>query len=205
MWIVSFLIAPLRFCLVACSRMCPPHVDGDYRGDVVRAAALLFAMAWTAIAGSARPGGETLFKQCEFKAAARVFEHALIREPGSARLHFWLGKSYARLAEVSSPLSAPRNARRARAHLEAAVQLDPHNREFLMELFEFYADSPTWFDRGLCRATALLERFGPDDGGPGTPSRILAESRKEYSGPEWAFRKGILRLSAAPGYSVPLR
>ena len=171
----------------------------------MRAVALLFAMAWTAMAGSPPAGGEDLFRKCEFKAAARVFEHALISEPENARLHFWLGKSYARLAEVSSPLSAPRNARRARAHLEAAVRLDPHNREFLIELLEFYADSPEWFDRGLGRADALLERFGPDDGGPGTPSRTLAESREEHSGPEWAFRKGILRLSAAPGYSVPLR
>ena len=176
----------------------------ERRWPGARAAAVLFAMAWTAIAGSPRTSGEALFQQCEFKKAARVFERALAGDPGNARLHFWLGKSYARLAEVSSPLSAPRNARKAESHLETAVRLDPHCREFLMELLEFYTESPEWFDRGLRRATALLERFDPDDGGPGSPSRLVAEARKEYSGPEWPVRKGILRLSAALGYLAPV-
>ena len=34
------------------------------------------------------------------------------------RLHFWLGRSYARMAEVSDPFSARRNARKAQAHLQ---------------------------------------------------------------------------------------
>lgn len=174
------------------------------RGRELRASAMLFAMAWTAIAGSPRTGGEALFEQCEFKKAARFFERALASDPRNARLHFWLGKSYARLAELSSPLSAPRNARKGQAHLEAAVRLDPHCRECLMELIEFYAESPEWFDGGLRRATALLERFDPDDRGPGSPSRLLADTYKEYSGPEWPVRKGILRLSAAIGYLAPL-
>jgi len=109
------------------------------------------------------------------------------------------------MAEVSSLLSAHRNGRKAQVHLEAAVQLDPENREFRKELFEFYVDSPEWFDGGLDRAMAILERLGPDDGGPGTPSRIVAESRKEYSGLGWALRKGILRVGAMVGYLVPQR
>ncbi len=87
--------------------------------------------------------------------------HALTNEPGNARLHFWLGKSYARMAEVSSVLSARRNARKAQVYLETAVQLDPDNREFWNELFEFYVDSPEWFDGGLDGAMAMLERLGP--------------------------------------------
>ena len=168
-------------------------------------AAILLTMAWAALAGSLERDGQALFQDCEFKAAAHAFEQALTNDAASAPLHFWLGKSYARLAEVSSPLSARKNARKAQAHLEAAVRLDPDNREFLMELFEFYADSPEWFEGGLRRATAILERLGPDDGGPATPSRIVAESRKEYSGPGWALRKPIVRFSAAVGYFVPNR
>ena len=166
-------------------------------------AAILLTVAWTALAGSLETDGQALFQDCEFKAAAHAFEQALTNDAGSAPLHFWLGKSYARLAEVSSPLSARKNARKAQAHLEAAVRLD--NREFLMELFEFYVDSPEWFEGRLRRATAILARLGPDDGGPATPSRIVAESRKEYSGPGWAPRKPIVRFSAAVGYFVPNR
>ena len=85
---------------------------------MLRIAAILLAIAWAAVAGSLPMDGEALFRQCEFKAAAHAFEHALTNQPGNARIHFWLRKSYARMAEVSGPLSARRNARKARAHLE---------------------------------------------------------------------------------------
>jgi len=170
-----------------------------------RITAALFAMASAALAGSFPAEGEALFRECDFMAAVRSFERAVTKEPGNARLHFWLGKSYARMAEVSGPFSTRKNARKAQAHLETAARLDPGNREFLMELFELYVDSPEYFDGGLSRAIAMLERLGPDDGGPGSPSRIVADARKQYSGPEWAVRKSILRVSSAIGYVVPQR
>jgi tetratricopeptide (TPR) repeat protein len=168
-----------------------------------RATVVLFALVSAAVAASFPSDGEDLFRECEFKAAAHAFEQRLTKEPGNARLYFWLGKSYARMAEVSGPFSARKNARKAQAHLETAARLDPGNREFLMELFELYVDSPEYFDGGLNSATAMLERLGPDDGGPGTPSRIVADARKQYSGATWAMRKGILRVSSAVGYVVP--
>jgi hypothetical protein len=60
---------------------------------MARAAAVLLALAWAAVAGSFPGDGEALFRECEFKAAVHSFEHALTKEPGDARLHFWLGKS----------------------------------------------------------------------------------------------------------------
>jgi phage terminase large subunit-like protein len=106
-----------------------------------RATVVLFAWMWAAVAASFSMEGEALFRACEFK-AAYSFEHALTKEPGNALLHFWLGKSYARMAEASGPFSARRNARRAQAHLETAIRLDPRNRELLMELFELYGTLP---------------------------------------------------------------
>jgi tetratricopeptide (TPR) repeat protein len=170
---------------------------------VGRATTLLFAIAWSAIAGSPATDGEALFRECEFKAAAHAFERALSAEPSSARLHFWLGKSYARLSEISSLLSARRNARKAQGHLETAARLDPGNREFLRELFEFYVDSPEYFEGGLRRAEAVAERLGPDDGGPGSPSRILADARKEYSGAGWFLRRSVLRPAGLAGHLAP--
>jgi len=172
---------------------------------VARTAFLLLAIAYAAAATSSQTAGEALFRDCEFKAAAHVFESALRDEPDNARFHFWLGNSYARMAEVASPCSAPRNARKARVHLEAAVRLDPKNGDFRNELFEFYVDSPEWFDGGLDHAAQMLEWFGPDDGGPGTRSRKLAESRSDHRGAGWGYRKGILRISAALGYAAPIR
>ena len=53
-----------------------------------RATAVLFALAWAAVAASFPADGEALFRECEFKAAAHSFERALTKEPGNARLHF---------------------------------------------------------------------------------------------------------------------
>jgi tetratricopeptide (TPR) repeat protein len=171
---------------------------------MLRTAVVLLAISYAAPAATLQKDGEALFQDCEFKAAARVFEHALASEPGSAPLHFWLGKSYERMAEVASPFFARRNARKAQLHLETAVRIDPRNREFLRELFDFYVDSPEWFDGGLARAREIIERLGPDEDAA-TLNMMVAQSRQEYSGREWVLGKGILRVSSAAGYLVPQR
>jgi tetratricopeptide (TPR) repeat protein len=170
---------------------------------MVRTAGILLALSCVATGAALQKDGEALFEQCEFKAAARTFEHALAGEPESARLHFWLGKSYERMAEIASPFFARRNARKAQFHLEAAVRRDPGNREYLRELFDLYVDSPEWFDGGLARARQILDRLGPEDEDMDTLNTMVAQSRKEFSGPGWVLGKGILRISSAAGYLVP--
>jgi hypothetical protein len=93
------------------------------------------------------------------------------------------------LADVSSPLSAPKNARRARRNLEEAVKRDPQNHEYLLELFDFYVDSPEWFHGGLQRAAALLERIRPAESDPESWVREIADSWKEHSGTGWWIRE----------------
>jgi len=156
-----------------------------------------------AITQTARDG-RSLFVACEFQEAARTFERSLADQPQSAFLHYWLGKSYARLAEVSSPLSAPKNARKARRNLERAVQLDPENQEYLQELFEFYLDSPEWFHGGLNRAATLQERISQQSDIEHWKEK-LAAARKEYSGPAWWTRRAILCTSGAIGSVIPSR
>jgi hypothetical protein len=51
---------------------------------MLRIAAILLAIAWAAVAGSLPMDGEALFRQCEFKAAAHAFEHALTNQPQRA-------------------------------------------------------------------------------------------------------------------------
>ena len=180
MWVVWSLGGLVGICLVLSFFEKAPGSSKQIKEEVLTWGAPLLFIS-DRVGGRSRiasADGEALFRDCEFKAAAHAFEQALTNEPGNARLHFWLGKSYARMAEVSSLLSARRNARKAQAHLETAAQLDPGNREFWKELFEFYVDSPEYFDGGLNRAMAVLERLGPDDGGPGTPSRIVADRER---------------------------
>jgi len=169
------------------------------------------AAAGLAASGPAKPeaaadwerDGRSLFLACEFKQSARVFENALAQHPDNARLHYWLGKSYARLAEVSGLLSASKNARKAQYHLELAVRIDPRNDEYVRELFDFYLNSPEWFGGGLTRAAALLERIDPDDPGADAPRQQLADSRKEHSGAGWWMQWAVLRTSGTMGYLIP--
>ena len=142
---------------------------------------------------------------CGFKRVARVFERALSEQPNNARLYYWLGKSYARLADVSGPLFALRNARRARRNLEEAFQRDPQNHEYLLELFDFYVDSPEWFHGGLERAAALLELIRTADSDLEPSLMEIADSRKEHSGPRWWMRRAVLWTSGTIGYIVPER
>ena len=149
--------------------------------------------------------GRSLFLACEFKEAARTFEHGLADQPESAFLYYWAGKSYARLAEVSSSFSAPKNAHKARRNLERAVQLDPDNREYLQELFEFYLESPGWFRGGLNRAAALQERVSHQQSANEHWKEKLAAARHEYGGPAWWETKAILCTYGAVGSVIPSR
>jgi tetratricopeptide (TPR) repeat protein len=149
--------------------------------------------------------GRFHFLACEFKQAAHAFENGVAERPEDAELRYWLGKAYARLAELSGPLSAKKNARRAQRSLEQAVKLDPRNEKYLLELFDFYVDSPEWFGGGLERAAALLERMGPEAFGAEERMEELAASRKEHSGVGWWMRLAVLRTSGAVGYLAPQR
>jgi tetratricopeptide (TPR) repeat protein len=175
-------------------------------------------LAMSAALGGAAPGpqsaeiaaqwaqdGRFHFLACEFKEAAHAFENSVAEQSENAEWRYWLGKTYARLAEVSGPLTASKNARRAQRNLEQAVKLDPQNQKYLGELFDFYVDSPEWFHGGLERAAALLERLSPE--APDTQDRLaeLTESRKEHSGVGWWMRAAVLRTSGAVGYLVPQR
>jgi tetratricopeptide (TPR) repeat protein len=134
--------------------------------------------------------GRARFEICEFKDAARDFTRALRYQPEDASLYHWLGKSYARMAEISSPLHASRDARNARVNLERAVDLDPRNHEYLRELFDFYLVSPEWFSGGLGKAANLVERIEPDDPGAQAFLReLVAGAHQEYSGTYWRMRQ----------------
>jgi tetratricopeptide (TPR) repeat protein len=147
--------------------------------------------------------GRSLFLACEFKQSARVFEKAVAKQPDRAVLHYWLGKSYARLSEVSSLLSASKNAHKARRSLERAVEMDPQNNEYLGELVDLYLNSPEWFSGGLERAAALLAHSNTQESGMEPRLQQLAFSRKAHSGAGWWIERAILRTSGALGYIVP--
>lgn len=103
----------------------------------------------------------SLFFACQFLHVVQTFERALALVPANAKLSFWLGKSYARLAEPSCPLSAQWNARTALRHLQQAVGSDPQNGEYPAELFLFPVTSPVWSRGGIERGEVIAATRHP--------------------------------------------
>lgn len=148
--------------------------------------------------------GRNHYLRCEFKDAARAFTKALQYRPKDSHIYHWLGKSYARMAEVASLLHASRDARKARLNLERAVELDPHNQEYLRTLFDFYLDSPEWLGGGLDKADLLVERIAPDDSGAQAFLRqLVANARQECSSPDWRIGQAMVWPSVPLGRIAP--
>jgi tetratricopeptide (TPR) repeat protein len=148
--------------------------------------------------------GRSRFAECEFKDAARAFKKALQFRPEDASLYYWLGKSSARMAEVAGPLRAAHHARDAQRNLERAVELEPGNREYARELFDFYLDSPEWVGGGLRRAALLVDKIAPDD--PGEHALLqwrLNEAREDYHGPDWHLSQANQLPATVLGRIVP--
>ena len=151
-----------------------------------------------------RQAGLTRFEHCDFGAAARAFAKALQYLPKDARLHHWLGKSYAHLAEITNPLRASKDAHKAQVSLEKAVELDPHNQEYLRVLFDFYLDSPEWFNGGLDRASLLIEKMEPENpAGQKFLRELVAGARQEHRGVDWRLRQLTLVPSRELGRITP--
>lgn len=74
--------------------------------------------------------------------AQRHFERALKAQEGSAVYHFWLARALGEQAERANLLRQASLARRTRAHLERAVQLDPENLDARAGLMQFHQRAP---------------------------------------------------------------
>src|ERR1700676_2581687 len=84
--------------------------------------------------------GQCHFMQGDYKKATEAFEKALLMAPRSSELHRWLGNAYGRRAETGNVFTAAGNARKARQYFEQAADLDPGNREAVVDLFEYYLE-----------------------------------------------------------------
>ena len=169
--------------------------------------ALSITVASGGIAPKADPGqwqkkGYDLFERCAFKQAAGTFQQGVMRYPESAVLHYWLGKSYVRLAELST-FGAARNARKARGSLEKAVLLDPSNEDYVRELFDLYVDFPEFFDHGLDRAADLIGSVGSEESRQEMLMR-LDVSRHEHVSLEGRVRAVTVWTVSGFGYAAPL-
>lgn len=136
--------------------------------------------------------GRDYFMLGDYKKASEAFERALTAEPANSEYALWLGRSYGRRAETSSPLFAPKYASKARGYFERAVALDPKNEEALSDLFDYYLEAPGFLGGGYDKAEQIAKRMADRNPAEGHLAQAkLAERRKEFDTAEEQIRRAV--------------
>ena len=140
--------------------------------------------------------GRNYYMQSDYKKATEALEHAFAADPRNADYALWLGRSFGRRAETSSPFTAPGHASKARQYFERSVQLNPNNLDALSDLLEYYLEAPGFLGGGMDKAQAAaaqIAKVSPPDGD--MAQARIAERSKQYSTAEEHLRRAI---DAAP-------
>jgi len=136
--------------------------------------------------------GQDFFMLGDYKKATDAFEKALALEPSNSVYAHWVGRSFGRRAETSSPFTAPANASKARQYFERAVALDPSNEEAMNDLFDFYLEAPGFLGGGYDRAEQLAKRIAQQNEAEGHFALAqLADKRKQFDTAEEQLRRAM--------------
>jgi tetratricopeptide (TPR) repeat protein len=136
--------------------------------------------------------GQNYFMTGEYKKATEVLEKAVAAEQRNSEYVDWLGRSYARRAEVASPFTAFGQAVKARQYFEKAVALDPKNIDALNDLLDYELEAPGFLGGGLDRAKATVAAISQVDPAEGSWAQAkLDEKRKEWSSAEEHLREAV--------------
>lgn len=123
----------------------------------------LTCSAQAAELASSFAAGRTDYTAGEFKKAAMHFQQAVKADPSDAEAHFWLGKSYAVLADIAAPFNSAGSSRKARRHLATAVELAPGHPEYRRELMNLLLDSADYSRSAFHEAERLLAAMPKSD------------------------------------------
>ena len=136
--------------------------------------------------------GQSYFMDGEYRKSVDALERAASLAPNDSDIQTWLGRAYGRRAETSFALQAIGFASKSRQAFEKAVKLDPHNREALNDLFEFYVEAPGFIGGGIDKAKSLLPAIAQDD-----PAEIyfararIAEKKDQLGDAEAQLRRAV--------------
>jgi tetratricopeptide (TPR) repeat protein len=136
--------------------------------------------------------GRDHFMLGDYKQAAQAFERASSLEPANSEYADWLGRSYGRRAETSTPFFAPKYAAKARTYLEKAVALDPHSDQALRDLFDYYLEAPGFLAGGFDKAEEIAKRIAARNPGEGQLAEArLADRRRQFDSIDEQLRRVI--------------
>lgn len=144
--------------------------------------------------------GKSFFMLGNFKKAVHFFEKLVTINPMSVVDFHWLGRAWARRAEISNPVSAPGYSAKARRSLERASELDPKNVAVLKDLLDQNLEA-----KNLDKAKSLAERIGALQAEEGRVARTrVIERSRELRTPEEQLRIWIDQIPRQLGRAVDL-
>jgi tetratricopeptide (TPR) repeat protein len=136
--------------------------------------------------------GQDYYMLGDFKKAAEDFEKAAALDPGNSEYAHWLGRTFGRRAETSSPFTAGFYASKARAYFEKSVALNPNNEEALNDLFDYYLEAPGFLGGGYDKAEVIAQRIAQRNPAEGHFAQAqLADRRKQFDTAEEQLRRAM--------------
>jgi tetratricopeptide (TPR) repeat protein len=169
-----------------------PKAETLYRETDYRASLTLVRESGQAGGPALALMGRDYFMLGDYKKAAEAFERAIGMEPANSEYAHWLGRSFGRRAETSSPFFAPVYASKARAYFEKSVALNPENEEALNDLFDYYLEAPGFLGGGFDKAEVIAKRIAERNPAEGHFAQAqLADKRREFDSAEEQLRRAI--------------
>jgi len=114
-----------------------------------------------------RQQAEASYSAGDYQSALDRIQQAVALEPANSGFQHLLGKCYGRLAERANPLSAYSLAKKTRAALEKAVELDSSNVEALKDLMEYYRQAPGFLGGSKEKANQIQQKLADIQTSPG--------------------------------------
>jgi tetratricopeptide (TPR) repeat protein len=138
--------------------------------------------------------GRIALHQTRFGDAIQHLEKAVALEPAVAAHHAWLGRAYGQLAVRSGLRKKFSLAKRSRAALERAVELDPSDLEARSWLIQFYLLAPRIVGGSASRARAHAGEIAKRSEFRGALARAwIAEDRGKHDEAAREYRTAIAR------------
>jgi tetratricopeptide (TPR) repeat protein len=136
--------------------------------------------------------GRIAMHETRFRDAITHLEKAAELEPSVAEHRVWLGRAYGQLAVRSSFGKKFGLAKRSRAALERAVELDPTSLDARSSLIQFYLLAPGLVGGSTSRAREHAAELAKQSAFRGALARAwIAEDRKEYDDAAREYRDAI--------------
>ena len=144
---------------------------------------LVLSIALTVFAASdaeLAAAGRAAMMRSDYEAAVSSFEKAIAVNPKKAEYHYYLGGAYGRQAQTAGMFGGMSLAKKAKAELERAVELDPNYTDARLALIDFYLVAPGIVggseEKAIAHANEIRKRDALD--GHRAWGRVYAHQKK---------------------------